>query len=203
MKRCNFLFALILLIPILSRADSPITSTHFCEVYMDVPMVSKALESGVVDEEIAKFLSSPENPIDIKAAVINAIGWKLDGKNNAELYKEFLRQFHGEKITSSNLDILTDDEIFCLGYLTVMDDYFQPKKAIPILKKAAAKNRKSFTVAIILAITESQKAMSYNWCTMWLKVDKVLKNKKLNRDMREDAINIILDYMTLYMGYCR
>lgn len=32
-----------------------------------------------IDEEIAMYLSAPENPLDIKAAVINAIGWETKG----------------------------------------------------------------------------------------------------------------------------
>lgn len=56
----------------IASADSPITSTEFYEAYMDVKMVQRAHLQSVLGFEIAEFLSSPENPIDEKAAVINA-----------------------------------------------------------------------------------------------------------------------------------
>ena len=73
-----------------SRADSPITATDFYKAYMDVKMVQRAHLEGVMGLEIAEFLSSPDNPIDVKAAVINDLSWKFDGKNNPEKYANYL-----------------------------------------------------------------------------------------------------------------
>ena len=80
------LLKLLFIFPATSRADSPITATDFYEAYMDVKMVERAHLERVMGLEIAEFLTSPENPIDVKAAVINALSWRFDGENNAELY---------------------------------------------------------------------------------------------------------------------
>lgn len=71
---------LFLLSTINSYADSPITSTDFSDAYLDIEIVKKAKAEGILNLEVAKYLSSPTNPIDIKAAVINALSWKLEGK---------------------------------------------------------------------------------------------------------------------------
>lgn len=60
--------------PVTVFADSPITSTDFYRAYTDVSIVKTAKEKGVMDKEIANYLHSSKNPIDVKAAVINALG---------------------------------------------------------------------------------------------------------------------------------
>src|SRR3990172_12490499 len=84
------LLNVLLLFQKITHADSPITATKFYEAYLDVKMVERAHLEGVMGLEIAEFLSSPENSIDVKTAVINALSWKFDGKNNAELYAYYL-----------------------------------------------------------------------------------------------------------------
>ena len=71
-------------------ADSPITSTPFSDAYMDINMVARAKDSGVLDTVTAYFLSSYEKPLDQKMAVVNALSWDINGKHNAVLFKEFL-----------------------------------------------------------------------------------------------------------------
>jgi hypothetical protein len=127
---------LLSLFPATSHADSPITATKFYEAYMDVKMVERAHLEGVMGLEIAEFLTSIENPIDVKASVINALSWKFDGKNNAELYAYYLALLYHVSITELDTEFLSADEIFCIGYLTAMDDYFHPEKALPILEEA-------------------------------------------------------------------
>ncbi|HHT9109297.1 MAG TPA: hypothetical protein ACFYD9_11675, partial [Candidatus Wunengus sp. YC64] len=82
--------------------------------------------------------SSPENPIDVKAAVINGLSWRFEGKNNAELYAYYLALLYHLSITELDTAFLSADEIFCLGYLTVMDDYFHPEYAIQLLGEGLA-----------------------------------------------------------------
>jgi hypothetical protein len=168
---------------------------------MDLEIVQKAYKKGILDLEIAEYLSSQNNPIDVKAAVINALGWDFNGKYNSTLYKYYLALTHGKTLEKLSLNSLTVDELFCLGYLTIMDDYFHPEKAIPLLEKAAEKRNDSFTIAIILALAKSQKELPDNWSNIWKITEKVLNNKTLKKDMREEAIKIIIDYMILYKKY--
>src|SRR3990170_773368 len=137
---------LLFLFPATTHADSPITATKFYEAYMDVKMVERAHLEGVMGLEIAEFLTSPENPIDVKAAVINALSWRFDGKSNAELYAYYLALLYHVSITELDTEFLSADEIFCIGYLTAMDDYFHPEKALPILEEAYKTMGNSFTV---------------------------------------------------------
>ncbi|OGW14126.1 MAG: hypothetical protein A3G93_03715 [Nitrospinae bacterium RIFCSPLOWO2_12_FULL_45_22] len=74
------IFALIPLASIKVHADSPVTSTPFSDAYMDIEIVRKAGTAGVLDSEMAGYLSSKKNPIDKRAAVINALSWRYGGK---------------------------------------------------------------------------------------------------------------------------
>ena len=195
----NILFSF----PATSQADSPITATDFYEAYMDVKMVERAHLEGVMGLEIAEFLTSPENPIDVKAAVINALSWRFDGENNAELYAYYLALLYHVSVTELDTEFLSADEIFCLGYLTAMDDYFHPEKALPILEEAHKVIKESFTVSIILALARGQKVMDYDWCEVWRLTEEVLTNKELRQDLRPEATKMIIDYMVLYKEYCK
>jgi hypothetical protein len=197
-------FVTIVVWSICLQADSPITSTDFHEAYKDVPMVVKAANSdGVLSREMAEFLSSDDNPLDHKAALINALSWDIDGKDNATKYIKFLMQkYQGIKIDSTTLEPFNADEIFCLGYLRAMDDYFDVLDALDILYLAWEANDSSFTVSMIYAIVEAQDAMEYDWCEVWLLVEDVLLDETLVMDMRKEAVTIIVDYMRLYEEEC-
>ena len=196
------LLKLLLIFPIASYADSPITATKFYEAYLDVKMVERAHLEGVMGLEIAEFLTSPENSIDVKAAVINALSWKFDGKSNAELYAYYLALLYHVSVTELDTEFLSADEIFYIGYLTAMDDYFHPEKALPLLEEAHKMMKDSFTVSIILALARGQKVMDYDWCEVWRLTEEVLKIKSLNRIYALRRMKMIVDYMVLYKEYC-
>lgn len=193
---------LLFMFPAVSYADSPITATDFYEAYLDVKMVQRAHLEGVMGIEIAEFLSTPENPIDAKAAVINALSWRFEGKNNAELYTYYLGLLYHMPITELDTDFLSADEIFCLGYLTAMDNYFHPENAIPLLEEAHKLMKDSFTVSIVLALAKAQIAFEMDWCEVWKLIERVLENRALKQDLRPEATKIIVDYMILYKDYC-
>ncbi len=182
--------------------DSPITSTSFYSVYTDIKMVNKANKSGIITPEIAKFLSSPKNPIDVKAAVINALSWDIDGKNNGPLFFEYLSEKYNKHIDSLEIDDLSCDEVFCYGYLLAMDDYFYVGEALDMLDFAWEENDTSFTISIIHALIEAQDIMDYDWCEVWMLTEDILLDEYLIIDMREEAIEIIVDYMSLYKEHC-
>ncbi|HLE87359.1 MAG TPA: hypothetical protein VI727_06820 [Candidatus Brocadiaceae bacterium] len=196
------LLNVLLLFQKISHADSPITATGFYEAYMDVKMVKRAHLEGVMGLEIAEFLTSPENPIDVKAAVINALSWRFDGKNNVELYACYLALLYHVSLIEIDTAFLSADKIFCMGYLMVMDDYFHPEKALPLLEEAHNMEKDSFAVSIILALAKAQRAFDSDWCEVWKLTEEVLKNKELKQDLRHEATKMIVDYMILYKEYC-
>ncbi|MFQ6133027.1 MAG: hypothetical protein ACE5R4_13380 [Armatimonadota bacterium] len=176
-------------------ADSPVTSTPFADAYLDYRAVRVARRSGDMTSQIAAYLKAPSTPVDVKAAVVNALSWDIEGKHNAELYCRIMHRCAPEEM---DLDALRGDELLVLGYLTLMDDYFHPEAALPILKAAREKLPKSYTVAMICALAEAQGSMSGRKGEAWRPVAKVLDDEGLNGDMRVGAMRIIVGYMKLY-----
>jgi hypothetical protein len=187
------------LFPSLGRADSPLTSTDFAEAYLDVPIVGKARATGRVDAEIASFLSS-EAPIDVKAAVVNALGWDIKGKNNGAIYRTFLARSYNTTPQNLDLNFLTVDELMSLGYMTALDDYFNVIPALAILQRARRIERRSYTIAMIESLTRAQAAR--NFCQTWQAIQPLEFPTQLNIDMRRTARAIIWEYMKSYEKYC-
>ncbi|HMQ67430.1 MAG TPA: hypothetical protein PKA90_09190 [Ignavibacteria bacterium] len=185
----NFLFA-----------DSPLTSTPFHEKYTDVDIVLEAEQSGTINRKIADYLHDVNNPVDIKAAVINALGWDINGKNNA---REYTMIIYNSYVISDDMISASTDEAFVLGYLHAMDNYQDPDYALQYLKVAQQSNSKSYTVNLIYRLVKAQKAMDTDFCKAWNQVNKVYLDDDLNIDMREEARKVIYDYMINYKGYCK
>jgi len=182
-------------------ADSPITSTQIYKSYLDCPMVVKAQETGVMNDTIAAFLLNDTIDIGFKVAVVNALSWDK-GKKNANLLIPYILKKYGLS-NGFDMNTLSGADILCLGYLSIMDDYFNPDKAISILKVAREKNPLSYTFNIILALAESQKAMDNDWCSVYKTCDEVRNNKSLRQDMRQGAIDNIFQYIDLYKEDCK
>ncbi len=197
MKKLHLIPLLLLFLTIaISKADSPLTSTPISDAYTDLSFVIKAQKTSKMTKQFAKFLHSSKNDIDEKAAVINAIGWTFEGENNAELYAKYT---FGKKLDELDLSMLKGDDLFCLGYLQALDDYFHPEKSLPYFEEAVKKNNTSLTVSLIYTLAKAQELMDKgDWCKVWEITYQVLNDKSLYRDLREEAIKIIKDYMILY-----
>jgi hypothetical protein len=183
-------------------ADSPITSTEFYKSYSEFTIVQKAHKSGVMSDTFANYLLNDSNAIDVKAAVINALAWNFNGKQNAPLLMQYILKKY--KISNGfDLNILSADDMFCLGYLTIMDNYFETEKPLKILTLARDKNPKSYTINIVLALAEAQKAMDTDWCRVYKVCAEVNKNKNLTKDIKQSAIDIIFGYINDYKESCK
>ncbi|MDR4508651.1 MAG: hypothetical protein MRJ65_10530 [Candidatus Brocadiaceae bacterium] len=84
------IITVLLVFQISVSAEAPVASTEFYEAYKGIKMVQRAQILNVMELEIAEYLSSPDNTIDEKAAVINALSWKFEGNNNTEFYDYML-----------------------------------------------------------------------------------------------------------------
>lgn len=193
---------LLMLLPFFGKADSPLTSTPFHEAYAAEKMVAYALEHPVIDKKIAKFLMKSNQPLALKAAVINAMGWDTEGKNNAELLLTYLVK--KRKIESDDKDFskLTAHDLFCMGYCMALDNYFEVEAAAEVLALAASKMPKSFTAQLIHSLVLAQMAMDQDWCMVYNLVTQVAQNSTLKRDMSEGAVSIVMDYIELYKENC-
>jgi hypothetical protein len=195
---------LLLMINYTAKADSPLTSTDFYTAYVNIDMVVEAHKTQKFSDKIGDYLSSPQNSIDKKVAVVNALGWNMDGKKDAELFRRYLGKKYGirNKLTVS-MDDFTADELLCLGYMTAMDDYFKPQDGIEIVNMAIKKNPNSYTFNIITSLVKAQNMMDKSWCDLFKLTDAVDKNSSLTMDMKKEAIKIIFDYMNLYKDSCK
>ncbi|RKZ02994.1 hypothetical protein DRQ25_18135 [Candidatus Fermentibacteria bacterium] len=190
-------------------ADSPLTSTDFYQAYLDVPVVADHVEAEM-NEDIFNILHSDEYEVDVKVAIINAMGWTFEGQDNAAVYMYFY-------IDTSGLDVVAPDdmsgeELLCLAYMVSMDDYFSMSPISPggsgvfgmsgveLAEAAAERTPDDFTVRLISALILSQKIMDHDWGKVFEVVDFVMK-EALDHNMRDEAIDIILDYIGLYSGY--
>jgi len=206
MKLTKLLFLAVLTISMMTStalADSPITSTKFADAYMDEPIVVAAVKAnGVITNELMDYLSGQYNPIDVKMAVINKIGWKISGRNNSELFMQYLMDERGYSSEKRFLKKGTADELLSMAYLKAMDNYFEVDNALKFAQKAVKKNRRSRTFQLIYGLIRAQKAMDSNWCGVYQITDGIRKNGALMNDMRTRAVGIIYKYMDIYGESC-
>jgi len=173
-------------------ADSPLTSTPFSKVYYNNAIVKEASERNTITADMAAYLADADNPIDVKAALINALSWKVEDKNNAELYCQFI---YGKAIKEIDAAALSGDQQFCIGYLLAMDDiHFETTQSMDYLRMARSNMSNSLTVAVVTFLVETMNVVSYDWKDQ---LNQILADTNLNKDLPEDAINVITDYMLL------
>ncbi len=195
---------MLLLLTGIALADSPLTSTEFHTAYSDHPMVQAAADSGELDAPIARFLSRGKRGLDLKAAVVNALSWDIEGKDNAARYLTFLAKAH--KVPADELRAdptrLKPHEAFAYGYMLALDDYFDPSDAVPALAYARDELDNSRTVALIAGLVDAQLAMGESWCEVWRAVEPVLQDEDLRPDLKFEAETLIRDYLELYTDAC-
>ena len=186
------------------KADSPLTSTDFSKAYKEFSIVIKALESGgKINDEISKFLADKSKPIDEKMAVINALSWDFNGKNNADYFFNYLKKKRKYKNLDHFMKKGRADELLCYAYLKAMDNYFDVTDAYKFAEKALSLNSKSYTYNIITALIKAQIVFKTDWCGVFKSTDDVRNNEGLKMDMDEDAIVIIFEYMDIYQSSCQ
>lgn len=201
LRPLSLLFLLIFIAPRL-QADSPLTSTPFHEAYLDLKIVSHAKETGVVDKKIAKYLLNRKKPIALKAAVVNALGWDFNGKQNAELFLGYLADKRGITAENQNWDLLTAHDLMCIGYMMALDNYFDCEAAEKVLLMARGKEPKNHTIALVHALVLAQVLFDSDWCLSWRAVSDVDKDPDLQIELREEAMQIVMSYMILYKDEC-
>jgi uncharacterized protein YecT (DUF1311 family) len=183
-------------------ADSPLTSTPFSKAYPDVEIVQSAANRGTMNEEIAQYLSAPANPVDVKAAVVNALSWGDRAGENARFYLEYLKKTCRQTNEPELIGQLGGDELLCLGYLRALADYFRPENTLPLLKQARIKKPQSLTFALVAMLVEAEVAMGSDWCKVWRLTENTLNDQQLQWDMRREAIEIMENYLVNYREYC-
>ncbi|HEY9596441.1 MAG TPA: hypothetical protein V6D33_02085 [Cyanophyceae cyanobacterium] len=197
-------------------ADSPLTSTDFATAYQDVNVVQQAAKNGL-NERVLKALSDPKVPQDVRAAIVNQIGWSNEPQQNATTYLDYIARQHKTEPSRITLDMLTSQEAMALGYLLAMDHRFslnqpiggsgevQQANALSLLDTAVAKSPEDFSVVLIRSLVQSQNEFERgpaNWCAVYETVQGTVEEFQGERNMRPEAVQTIMDYIGLYKDNC-
>lgn len=206
MKTNRLIFTLILLflcnLPIF--ADSPITSTDFASTYSEEKIIVSATKAkGIITPELMEYLSKQGNPVALKMAVINQLGWQTKIKDNGNVFMRFLSQKYRHKSEDEFRQKATGDELLSLAYLKAMDDYQDVTPALKYAELALEKKPKSFTYNLIVGLIKAQKAMDSDWCEVFKITDKVRQDTALDKDMKDEAAQIVYEYMDGYKEFCK
>ena len=198
MKRIGLAYVFLACFYCSLLADSPLTSTDIHLGYPNEPIVAAALKNPVLSKNILEYLESSKNPVAIKIAVINAIGWNVDGNTNAETFYQYLQEKNHYKSRTDFISKASGELIICLAYLQALGDYFNVDTALWMALCAKVKSPRSYTVNMICALIEAQKAMDGDWCEVYELVNRVREDKTLINDMNDNAKAAIFEYMDIY-----
>ena len=204
MKKLFLLFALLLSAVQLSFADSALTSTEFYKAYLDVPIVKAAADQPNV-------LFDEANPLDVKLALINAVGWEIEGLT---AYKDYLnyciQHFPKSKYGIAPGKRVTQQDVFkhaspeqkaVLVYLSAMSNYFNTAAMTKMVRMAMTTPRtdkQSFMLAI--GLVKAQIALDNDWAEVYPIVYDCV-NKPRIKDMRPEAIDLVMEYINEYEKY--
>ncbi len=204
MKIKNLLLSLcFLLVANTAFADSPLTSTEFHKAYLDVAIIKEAAKSnGIITEKQLQFLTDSKNPIAVKLALINSLGWNKKGKSNAPKYLKYIYQQNPKLNNSNFINTATAEELICYAYLKAMDNYFNTKQACVFARQAMYKAPTSYSIYLIGTLIQVQGVDAKNWCDIYTNMNQIRTNKKLKLDFRPKSIQAVFSYTNGYRAYC-
>lgn len=204
MKRFLTIILFLLSGSIASLADSPLTSTDFAVAYYSSPMVALAKNvKGNIPTKMLSFLADSKSPVDERLAVVNQLGWEMEGTSYSSQLGDFLKRRHAVNNDVDLADKLDAGTLAVYAYATAMSDYFNVDFASFLGHRAVEKDKgKSLSVAMVAALIDAQSYMDGDdWSKIYTVVADVIENKTLHRDMKQEAIDIIMEYIDLYKEY--
>ena len=207
MKRLFAALTLMVMWAAAMWADSPLTSTNFCQAYATHPMVQLAseLEPGdFIPTKLLDFLADKNSPVDERMAVINSIGWAFEGHDSYGQLGEYLMKRYKVKTIDKLVKKLDAKTLCVYAYAKAMSNYFEVSEAAKLAHEAVNKNKdNSFTVAFIAALIDAQVYLDNDWCAVYNVVADVAHDGSLKLDMEQGAIDIVMEYIGLYKEYCK
>jgi hypothetical protein len=191
------------LCPLSSRADSPLTSTDFHRAYVDLPQVRKALEAGRLDDQLADYILSPGTSYDEAAAVINALGWDTEGKDNHLRLLRRLQVMDPPAYERFRAGRGSTRALFAVGYLWAMDDYFDTRRAESLLGQAKRQAPEFFVISMVHALVAAQSKEVSDWCDIFRGPREAMARYPNGLEMRRAAVRIVFEYTDIYGKYCK
>jgi hypothetical protein len=204
MKKIFFISLFLFSFINLTFADSPLTSTEFYKAYSTYPIVIEAASTkGILTNSLVTYLTNDENPIDVKIAIINTLGWDIKGKSNAKIFIEYCSKKYNSKNYQQLTKELNASELICLAYIKSLDDYFNVKEANKLALLAIEKSPNSYTIRIIQSLINAQSYVMKSYCKVFKIIEEVKLNKTLIMDFKKEASEIIFQYINDYKKYCK
>lgn len=187
-------------------ADSPLTSTHFANAYEDHPMVQMVNEDMQSDlpTVLLNFLADKKSPVDVRLAIINKLSWNFDGTPVGEQLCEYMMGRYKVKNEAKLVKKLDAGTLAVYAYAKAMSNYFDVTAASEMGHLAVKKNKgKSLSVALISALIDAQDYLhtENGWPKIYPALANVLNDGSLKPDMRQEAIDSIMEYINLYEKY--
>ncbi|MCR5193726.1 MAG: hypothetical protein K6D59_10525 [Bacteroidales bacterium] len=181
-------------------ADSPLTSTEWWQHYTSNAVIIEANSQGCTDK-VMDLICDDTQPLELRLAAVNAIGWKFEGQNN---YQRCLNHFTKKHNTTiDKVDEYFTPESYCVfAYLMALDNYFEVDNALEMATHAQQLKPTSKGIALIRALIAAQQLLSGNWCELYRTVAIVTYDKSLEKDVSEVMVEEIMDYIKDYLGYC-
>lgn len=203
MKKFFVVLVAILAATLSSFADSPLTSTDFYKAYAGESIVQAATKcNGVVSKEVMAYLNNDKNPIAVKLAAINAVYMcadEFDTRKNSDAFVKYLLK-NGFQDENGIIGLGSASLLTSLAYMMAMDDYSNVQPAADIIYCALDKDPQSLSVNMVTVLIVVQSFMDdYNkWGKIYPLVNSVKEDKNLKQDLNKEAVDIIMDYISLY-----
>jgi len=203
MKKSTLIVLVILGFFVSGTASKPVTLTDFHNVYNYLDEVQHVIEHGLLDGKVVAFLVDENNPIDQKAAIINALVVNNKTQSNALTFRQYVARKYKSNWETFDLNNLTGDELFCLGYLTILDEQGNSTNGLPILELAVQKNPGSYTISLFYALAMAENSIRQgNACEGWRTCNNVKTNTTLNNDLNAGISDLIFNVMESYNDGC-
>lgn len=216
MKKLFLTFAMMVATMVFIYADSPLTSTDFYRAYLDIPVVKKAADNpGKLTKDMMEYLYDDKNPLDIRIALINALGWCIDGLSTMKDYVEYCFDLNNDKVdfvyledeeaqVKSNFVIehATCEQLAILVYLQAMSNYFDTQNNYAFWEYAMQTplmNKQSFMLPMGLVLAQTALDMG-DWGNIYPAMNFYLFSPEI-KDVRPEAIEIVMDYINEYKEY--
>lgn len=216
--------------PLAARADSPLTSTPFHTAYGDHPVVVHARGVQTIDSVTMHRLRDPSIPHDVRAAIVNALGWRYydarqSPRAHARTFLRYVANAHRKPADQLRIEDVTTEDLLALGYLAAMDRYHdlapigggrgpvqlaQPRALLAEAARRAPGDRTIATVrALVLAQAEIERGtisdgdrIERGFCRVWRTYEEATSGPA-STDLRPQARQVVDSYMHGYRRYCR
>lgn len=193
-----------------SFADSPLTSTYFFRAYSEEPLVKEGqLIKNLVNNNVLSALADNQIKLEVKLAIINALGWKIDGMQNSSLYLDYLIKIGKYKNEMDLINSKNSSDLICYAYLKSMDNYFNVTIALQIAEKAAEIESDSKAIYVINILIRAQDvlnnsrfSMKRTFCKVYKIGGKLSNLSSFKNDFKDEALRFILPYINSYKKYC-